>query len=157
MQLNLFEKQINDLIFAVVFAVVCFVVFVSEMRVDPALTLTFSMFATILEKLDCHLGVVLIITPCLSLGCHLLGHSPPSPPWHHKFQDPDDGRQRFLLELEFVQLLANPTYIHRECYNPPHYFLIFYFPNIFMPRFLILGLLYSQIWHRIATLMMRRL
>ncbi|KAM4103639.1 hypothetical protein ACJW30_06G093600 [Castanea mollissima] len=29
-------------------------------------------------------------------------------------KDPDDGRQRFLLELEFVQCLANPTYIH--CY-----------------------------------------
>lgn len=28
------------------------------------------------------------------------------------YKDPDDGRQRFLLELEFVQCLANPTYIH---------------------------------------------
>ncbi|GJM91493.1 hypothetical protein PR202_ga07869 [Eleusine coracana subsp. coracana] len=31
------------------------------------------------------------------------------------YKDPDDGRQRFLLELEFVQCLANPTYIH--CVN----------------------------------------
>nr|GME09727.1 mediator of RNA polymerase II transcription subunit 31 [Ipomoea batatas] len=28
------------------------------------------------------------------------------------YKDPDDGHQRFLLELEFVQCLANPTYIH---------------------------------------------
>ncbi|XP_065629139.1 mediator of RNA polymerase II transcription subunit 31 [Quercus suber] len=28
------------------------------------------------------------------------------------YKDPDDGRQRLLLELEFVQCLANPTYIH---------------------------------------------
>ncbi|KAK3184520.1 hypothetical protein Dsin_031806 [Dipteronia sinensis] len=28
------------------------------------------------------------------------------------YRDPDDGRQRFLLELEFVQCLANPNYIH---------------------------------------------
>ncbi|GFY82014.1 polyadenylate-binding protein 1 [Actinidia rufa] len=28
------------------------------------------------------------------------------------YKDPDDGRQRFLLELEFVQCLANPIYIH---------------------------------------------
>ncbi|KAG6495801.1 hypothetical protein ZIOFF_043629 [Zingiber officinale] len=30
------------------------------------------------------------------------------------YKDPDDGRQQFLLELEFVQCLANPTYIHIE-------------------------------------------
>ncbi|KAK2981108.1 hypothetical protein RJ640_021162 [Escallonia rubra] len=30
------------------------------------------------------------------------------------YKDPDDGRQRFLLELEFVQCLANPTYIHSK-------------------------------------------
>ncbi|XP_057770950.1 mediator of RNA polymerase II transcription subunit 31 isoform X2 [Salvia miltiorrhiza] len=35
----------------------------------------------------------------------------PSPP-KTVYKDPDDGRQRFLLELEFVQCLANPTYIH---------------------------------------------
>ena len=28
------------------------------------------------------------------------------------YKDPDNGSQRFLLELEFVQCLANPTYIH---------------------------------------------
>ncbi|KAL6563059.1 hypothetical protein OROHE_005646 [Orobanche hederae] len=37
--------------------------------------------------------------------------NPPSPPIN-VYKDPDDGRQRFLLELEFVQCLANPTYIH---------------------------------------------
>ncbi|XP_057786701.1 mediator of RNA polymerase II transcription subunit 31-like isoform X2 [Salvia miltiorrhiza] len=37
--------------------------------------------------------------------------NPPSPP-KTVYKDPDDGRQRFLLELEFVQCLANPTYIH---------------------------------------------
>ncbi|KAG0597348.1 hypothetical protein M758_UG330600 [Ceratodon purpureus] len=47
----------------------------------------------------------------------LLGHQPSSPPWHQKFEDPDDGRQRFLLELEFVQLLANPTFIHHLAQN----------------------------------------
>ncbi|XP_023757365.1 mediator of RNA polymerase II transcription subunit 31 isoform X2 [Lactuca sativa] len=33
------------------------------------------------------------------------------------YQDPDDGRQRFLLELEFIQCLANPTYIHYLAQN----------------------------------------
>ncbi|XP_043700425.1 mediator of RNA polymerase II transcription subunit 31-like [Telopea speciosissima] len=32
-------------------------------------------------------------------------------------KDPDDGRQRILLELEFVQCLANPTYIHYLAQN----------------------------------------
>ncbi|XP_042410077.1 U3 small nucleolar ribonucleoprotein protein IMP4-like [Zingiber officinale] len=32
------------------------------------------------------------------------------------YKDLDDGRQRFLLELEFVQCLANPTYIHYDEY-----------------------------------------
>ncbi|KAG0461748.1 hypothetical protein HPP92_020224 [Vanilla planifolia] len=35
----------------------------------------------------------------------------------HPYKDPDDGRQRFLLELEFVQCLANPTYIHYLAQN----------------------------------------
>ncbi|THU44844.1 hypothetical protein C4D60_Mb02t11640 [Musa balbisiana] len=33
------------------------------------------------------------------------------------YKDPDDGRQRFLLELEFVQCLSNPTYIHYLAQN----------------------------------------
>ncbi|KAJ0961818.1 hypothetical protein J5N97_029646 [Dioscorea zingiberensis] len=33
------------------------------------------------------------------------------------YKDPDDGRQRFLLELEFVQCLANPMYIHYLAQN----------------------------------------
>ncbi|GAB4837462.1 Mediator of RNA polymerase II transcription subunit 31, variant 2 [Ancistrocladus abbreviatus] len=33
------------------------------------------------------------------------------------YKDPDDGRQRFLLELEFVQCLANPTYINYLAQN----------------------------------------
>ncbi|CAN1171814.1 Mediator of RNA polymerase II transcription subunit 31 [Linum perenne] len=33
------------------------------------------------------------------------------------YKDPDDGKQRFLLELEFVQCLANPTYIHYLAQN----------------------------------------
>ncbi|XP_047962836.1 mediator of RNA polymerase II transcription subunit 31-like [Salvia hispanica] len=41
---------------------------------------------------------------------------PPSPP-KNVYKDPDDGRQRFLLELEFVQCLANPTYIHYLAQN----------------------------------------
>ncbi|XP_042047768.1 mediator of RNA polymerase II transcription subunit 31-like [Salvia splendens] len=40
--------------------------------------------------------------------------NPPSP---NVYKDPDDGRQRFLLELEFVQCLANPTYIHYLAQN----------------------------------------
>ncbi|PKA58890.1 Mediator of RNA polymerase II transcription subunit 31 [Apostasia shenzhenica] len=40
----------------------------------------------------------------------------PSAP-KHPYKDPDDGRQRFLLELEFVQCLANPTYIHYLAQN----------------------------------------
>ncbi|EOY22723.1 Mediator of RNA polymerase II transcription subunit 31 isoform 2 [Theobroma cacao] len=42
-------------------------------------------------------------------------NSPSSPKTVYK--DPDDGRQRFLLELEFVQCLANPTYIHYLAQN----------------------------------------
>jgi hypothetical protein len=34
------------------------------------------------------------------------------------YKDPDNGSQRFLLELEFVQCLANPTYI-TVLYCPP--------------------------------------
>ncbi|KAL5569710.1 hypothetical protein UlMin_026285 [Ulmus minor] len=41
--------------------------------------------------------------------------SPSSPKTVYK--DPDDGRQRFLLELEFIQCLANPTYIHYLAQN----------------------------------------
>lgn len=41
--------------------------------------------------------------------------TPPTLPSLYK--DPDDGRQRFLLELEFVQCLANPTYIHYLAQN----------------------------------------
>lgn len=33
------------------------------------------------------------------------------------YKDPDGGRQRFLLELEFVQCLANPTYINYLAQN----------------------------------------
>ncbi|KAJ3681792.1 hypothetical protein LUZ60_014365 [Juncus effusus] len=33
------------------------------------------------------------------------------------YKDADDGKQRFLLELEFVQCLANPTYIHYLAQN----------------------------------------
>uniref|UniRef100_A0A5B7BTX5 Mediator of RNA polymerase II transcription subunit 31 n=1 Tax=Davidia involucrata TaxID=16924 RepID=A0A5B7BTX5_DAVIN len=40
----------------------------------------------------------------------------PSPP-NNIYKDPDDGRQRFLLELEFVQCLANPIYIHYLAQN----------------------------------------
>ncbi|CAI9102595.1 OLC1v1000888C1 [Oldenlandia corymbosa var. corymbosa] len=42
--------------------------------------------------------------------------NPPSSP-KNIYKDPDDGRQRFLLELEFVQCLANPTYIHYLAQN----------------------------------------
>ncbi|GAV73393.1 Med31 domain-containing protein [Cephalotus follicularis] len=42
-------------------------------------------------------------------------NTPSSP--NNVFKDPDDGRQRFLLELEFVQCLANPTYIHYLAQN----------------------------------------
>ncbi|KAK9741917.1 hypothetical protein RND81_03G137400 [Saponaria officinalis] len=42
-------------------------------------------------------------------------NSPSSP--NHVYKDPDDGRQRFLLELEFIQCLANPTYIHYLAQN----------------------------------------
>ncbi|KAL8218017.1 hypothetical protein R6Q57_021390 [Mikania cordata] len=39
--------------------------------------------------------------------------------WRSKnvYKDPDDGRQRFLLELEFVQYLANPTCVHYSAQN----------------------------------------
>jgi len=37
--------------------------------------------------------------------------------WQDKLKETDGGRQRFLLELEFVQLLANPTYIHHLAQN----------------------------------------
>ncbi|KAI3432167.1 Mediator of RNA polymerase II transcription subunit 31 [Psidium guajava] len=41
--------------------------------------------------------------------------SPSSP--KNVFKDTDDGQRRFLLELEFVQCLANPTYIHYLAQN----------------------------------------
>ncbi|KAK6926242.1 Mediator complex, subunit Med31, partial [Dillenia turbinata] len=41
--------------------------------------------------------------------------SPPSP--KNPYKDLDDGRQRFLLELEFIQCLVNPTYIHYLAQN----------------------------------------
>ncbi|WCJ36399.1 Mediator of RNA polymerase II transcription subunit 31 [Euphorbia peplus] len=45
--------------------------------------------------------------------------SAPDTPFSPKsvYKDPDDGRQRFLLELEFIQCLANPTYIHYLAQN----------------------------------------
>ncbi|KAA8533932.1 hypothetical protein F0562_031449 [Nyssa sinensis] len=42
-------------------------------------------------------------------------NTPSSP--KNTYKDPDDGRQRLLLELEFVQCLANPTYIHYLAQN----------------------------------------
>lgn len=33
-----------------------------------------------------------------------------------RLEEKDGGRQRFLVELEFVQALANPAYIH--CNHP---------------------------------------
>nr|CAD1843517.1 unnamed protein product [Ananas comosus var. bracteatus] len=48
-----------------------------------------------------------------SMDCPV--ESPPLP--NNPYKDPDDGRQRFLLELEFVQCLANPTYIHYLAQN----------------------------------------
>ncbi|KAG8372096.1 hypothetical protein BUALT_Bualt12G0031000 [Buddleja alternifolia] len=39
----------------------------------------------------------------------------PPPSAKNIYKDPDDGRQRFLLELEFEQCLANPTYTHLTC------------------------------------------
>ncbi|XP_056158910.1 mediator of RNA polymerase II transcription subunit 31 [Syzygium oleosum] len=41
--------------------------------------------------------------------------SPSSP--KNVFKEQGDGRRRFLLELEFVQCLANPTYIHYLAQN----------------------------------------
>jgi len=40
------------------------------------------------------------------------------------YKDPDDGRQRFLLELEFVQCLANPTYIHCMIFTSLHLYVL---------------------------------
>ncbi|KMZ63454.1 Mediator of RNA polymerase II transcription subunit 31 [Zostera marina] len=40
-----------------------------------------------------------------------------SPEAFETFKDPDDGRQRLLIELEFVQCLANPIYIHHLAQN----------------------------------------
>ncbi|KAG2705356.1 hypothetical protein I3760_05G049400 [Carya illinoinensis] len=41
-----------------------------------------------------------------------------NPSWERNlYKDPDDERQRFLLELEFIQCLANPTYIHYLAQN----------------------------------------
>ncbi|KAK8961758.1 Mediator of RNA polymerase II transcription subunit 31 [Platanthera guangdongensis] len=55
----------------------------------------------------------------------------------HPYKDPDDGRQRFLLELEFVQCLANPTYIHYLAQN-----------RYFEDEAFIGYLKYLQYWHR---------
>lgn len=53
------------------------------------------------------------------------------------YKDPDDGRQRFLLELEFVQCLANPTYIHYLAQN-----------RYFEDEAFIAYLKYLQYWQR---------
>ncbi|KAL3819554.1 hypothetical protein ACJIZ3_005459 [Penstemon smallii] len=53
------------------------------------------------------------------------------------YKDPDDGRQRFLLELEFIQCLANPTYIHYLAQNR-------YFDDQAFIRYL----KYLQYWQR---------
>lgn len=45
------------------------------------------------------------------------GSTPPPPLSESMYKDPDDGRQRFLLELEFIQCLSNPTYIHYLAQN----------------------------------------
>lgn len=69
------------------------------------------------------------------------------------YKDPDDGRQRFLLELEFVQCLANPTYIH--CMSHHLYAVRL---NLILPGELCnewRSICYVQIWHRIATLKMK--
>ncbi|KAM7273060.1 hypothetical protein ACFE04_027724 [Oxalis oulophora] len=53
------------------------------------------------------------------------------------YKDPDDGRQRFLLELEFIQCLANPTYIHYLAQN-----------RYFEDEAFIAYLKYLQYWQR---------
>ncbi|GAU11231.1 hypothetical protein TSUD_342210 [Trifolium subterraneum] len=55
----------------------------------------------------------------------------------NEYKGPDDGRQRFLLELEFIQCLANPTYIHYLAQNR-------YFANEAFIRYL----KYLQYWQR---------
>lgn len=55
------------------------------------------------------------------------------------FVEPDDGQLRFEVELEFVQLLANPAYIHRKIPAPRDYHKhilsrarnIFFFFNVY--------------------------
>ncbi|KAJ7529204.1 hypothetical protein O6H91_15G037600 [Diphasiastrum complanatum] len=53
------------------------------------------------------------------------------------FQETDGGRQRFLLELEFIQCLANPTYIHYLAQN-----------RYFDDEAFVGYLKYLQYWHR---------
>ncbi|KAF2321348.1 hypothetical protein GH714_040418 [Hevea brasiliensis] len=69
----------------------------------------------------------------------------PAPPFYPAYgygpksiyKDPDDGRQRFLLELEFIQCLANPTYIHYLAQN-----------RYFEDEAFIAYLKYLQYWQR---------
>uniref|UniRef100_A0A7N0RG16 Mediator of RNA polymerase II transcription subunit 31 n=1 Tax=Kalanchoe fedtschenkoi TaxID=63787 RepID=A0A7N0RG16_KALFE len=70
-----------------------------------------------------------------SSGSEEASDTPSSPKVLYK--DPDDGRQRFLLELEFVQCLANPTYIHYLAQN-----------RFFEDEAFIGYLKYLQYWHR---------
>ncbi|KAJ4784545.1 Mediator of rna polymerase ii transcription subunit 31 [Rhynchospora pubera] len=50
-------------------------------------------------------------------GASDLSSAEPQSTQKNPYKDPDDGRQRFLLELEFIQCLANPTYIHYLAQN----------------------------------------
>ncbi|KAM0904632.1 hypothetical protein ACQ4PT_017894 [Festuca glaucescens] len=64
--------------------------------------------------------------------------SPPPPPppttgaKPPPYKDPDDGRQRFLLELEFIQCLANPIYInctYLKYWQRPEYIKYIMYPH----------------------------
>jgi hypothetical protein len=59
-----------------------------------------------------------------------------------KLKEADGGQQHFILELEFVQLLANPTYIHGV-------FSLLSFAFFFLCNFCVL--IAVQIFHALSS------
>ncbi|XP_078155871.1 SOH1 family protein isoform X2 [Carex rostrata] len=55
--------------------------------------------------------------PAAQEGTNDRSSTEPQSTQKNAYRDPDDGKQRFLLELEFIQCLANPTYIHYLAQN----------------------------------------
>jgi hypothetical protein len=73
---------------------------------------------------------------------HFLNTQNAQTPGVAKLKEADGGQQHFILELEFVQLLANPTYIHGV-------FSLLSFAFFFLCNFCVL--IAVQIFHALSS------